>query len=217
MMKRRNFFAGTGTLAMAAVVLPPQALAQASAPQAGKDYIKLDKPAPVQAPAGKVEVVEFFWYNCPHCYAFEPLLSEWVKRLPQTVAFRRVPIAFQADFVPQQQLFFALEAMGLLEKFHARVFAAIHSEKQRLMSAEAITDWMVRLGIDKASFVAQFSSFATSNQASRARQLMTAYQVEGVPALGVAGRFYTDGGMAKSLDRALKVADFLVAEVRAGR
>jgi thiol:disulfide interchange protein DsbA len=217
-MKRRDFFTGATSLVAGAVVLSPGiVLAQAKALQAGVDYVKLAKPAVVVAPAGKVEVVEFFWYSCPHCNAFEPVLAEWVKRLPKHVAFRRVPIAFRADYIPQQQLFYALDAMGLLDKLHARVFAAIHGEKQNLAKADAITDWVVKQGVDKAKFLAQFNSFDVARKSTGARDLMTAYQVEGVPAMGVAGRFYTDGSMAKSMDRALLVADFLVAEVKAGR
>jgi thiol:disulfide interchange protein DsbA len=217
-MKRREFFAGAGTLAAGAAVLSPGVvLAQASAPQVGKDFVKLAKPAPVEAPAGKVEVVEFFWYSCPHCNAFEPALEEWVKHLPKHMSFRRVPIAFQSSFVPQQQLYYALEAMDLLGKLHARVFTAIHAEKQNLTSADAIADWVAKQGVDKAKFLAQFNSFDASRKANRAKDLMNAYQIEGVPALGVAGRFYTDGTLAKGMDRALKVVEFLVDEVRAGR
>ena len=217
-MKRRAFIATASSLAAGAATLAPlSALSQAAAPKQGVDYVKLGQQAPVEAPAGKIEVVEFFWYSCPHCAAFEPVLSEWVKRLPPDVVFRRVPIAFQSSYMPQQQLFYALESMGLLETLHSRVFTAIHGERQNLVKAEAITDWVVKQGVDKAKFLSHFNSFSTSTKANRARQLMTAYQVEGVPAMGVAGRFYTDGSLAKSTDRALAVSDFLVAEVRAKR
>ena len=217
-MQRRDFFAGAGTVAATAALWAPSwAMAQAKAPQAGIDFIKLAKPAPVEAPAGKIEVVEFFWYNCPHCSSFEPVLSNWTKSLPKDVAFKRVPIAFRDDFVPQQKLFFALEALDLVDKLHARVFAAIHGEKQNLSSADAITAWVVKQGVDKTKFLEQFNSFAASTKATRARQLQNAYQLEGVPAMGVAGLYYTDGSLAKSMDRALQVSDFLVAQVRSGR
>lgn len=217
-MQRRDFFAGAGSVAVTAAMCSPSWVqAQAKAPQAGIDFIRLDKPAPVEAPAGKIEVIEFFWYSCPHCSAFEPVLSVWAKALPKDVVFRRMPIAFRDDFVPQQKLFFALEAMELVDKFQARVFAAIHAEKQNLTNAEAITAWIVKQGVDKAKFLEQFNSFSTSTKATRARQLQNAYQLEGVPALGVAGLYYTDGSLAKSMDRALHVTDFLVTQVRSGR
>ncbi len=215
-MKRRSFCTAAGTLAVAG--LSSQiVLAQTKAPQAGTDYLQLNKPAPVDAPAGKIEVLEFFWYSCPHCNAFEPLLGGWAKQLSKDVVFKRVPVAFQDNYLPQQRLFYALESLGLADKLHNRVFAAIHVERQNLVSEGAITDWMVKQGVDKALFASHFNSFTTVSKARRANQLMTAYQVEGVPALGVAGRFYTDGAMTKTMDRALQVVDFLVAEVRAGR
>ena len=219
-MQRRDFSLTLGSLAVGTLAVgtlafqPAGVFAQAAAPRAGVDYVQLGRPVPTEAPAGKVEVIEFFWYNCPHCNAFEPTLAAWVKALPKDVAFRRVPIAFREDFAPQQRLYFALEAMGLLDKMHARVFAAIHDEKQVLTTGDAITNWVVKQGVDKVKFTEQFNSFSATTKASRARQTQDAYQVEGVPALGVAGRFYTDGSMAKSMDRALSVTDYLVAQSR---
>ena len=216
-VQRRNFCAVATTSLVMAGLVPNSVFAQARAPQAGTDFLKLATLAPVDAPAGKIEVVEFFGYWCPHCNVFESVLEQWVTKLPKDVAFKRVPVAFQDNTVPLQRLFYALEAMGLVEQLHAQVFAAIHSERVNMGSAQAIADWMAKQGVDKAKFLAQFDSFSVATKVNRAKQLMTAYQVEGVPALGVAGRFYTDGSMAKSMDRALQVADFLVAEVRVGR
>lgn len=184
---------------------------------AGRDFQLVDPRAPVDAPAGKVEVVEFFWYSCPHCNAFEPTLAAWLKKLPKDVAFKRVPVAFRDDFVPQQRLFYALEAMGLVEKLHAKVFEAIHGQRQRLARVEEIAPWVAAQGVDEAKFMEQYNSFSVSSKARRAVQLQDAYRVEGVPALGIAGRFYTDGVMGKSMERALQVTEALVAEVRAGR
>jgi thiol:disulfide interchange protein DsbA len=214
-IKRRDFCAAA-TLASTGL-LSTQLLAQTKAPQAGTDYVKLGKPAPVDTPAGKIEVLEFFWYNCPHCNAFEPVLNDWAKRLPKDVVLKRVPVAFQESYLPQQRLYYALEALGLTAKLHDRVFAAIHSERQNLSTEQTITDWVGKQGVDKALFTSHFNSFTTVAKARRASQLMNDYEVDGVPALGVAGRFYTDGAMTKSMDRALQVVDFLVGEVRAGR
>ena len=211
MVSRRNFVGGAAGMA---VLSPDSVLAEAKAPQEGIDFRKLNKPIPVDAPAGKVEVLEFFWYNCPHCSVFEPTLANWAKQLPKDVAFRRVPIAFQDSFVPQQRLYYALDEMGLLEKLHAKIFVAIHGEKINLSKGDAITDWVVKQGVDKAKFLAQFDSFSIATKASRATQLQTAYQVEGVPSMGVAGQFYTDGELAKSLDRVLQVVEYLTEEVR---
>lgn len=217
-MQRRTFVGNTGALALGAAILPSgRALAQANAPRAGTDFLVLNRPVPVDAPAGKIEVIEFFGYFCPHCNAFEPVLSAWVKQLPADVVFKRVPVAFTASAAPQQRLYYALEAMGLVEQLHARVFAAIHGERQNLSQVAAITDWVVKQGVDRASFTEQFNSFSVTTQATRARQLLTAYQVEGVPALGIAGRYYTDGALARSMDRVLQVVDYLTDQVRRTR
>jgi len=213
-LKRREF----SQAALALVTgFGTSAKAQAQKPVAGTDYAVLETPASVEAPAGKIEVVEFFWYSCPHCNAFEPTLGEWVKKLPKDVAFRRVPIAFNASFAPQQRLYYTLEAMGLLEKLHAQVFAAIHVDKLKLATGEAIVEWAGKNGVDAAKFQAEYNSFGVVTKTQRASQLQNAYKVEGVPALGVAGRFYTDGTLAKGTERALKVIDYLIGEVRKGR
>ena len=216
-MKRRNFSVLSGVGLAAVVALPGSVLAQTTPPVAGTDYLVLDKPAPVEAARGKIEVVEFFWYSCSHCNAFEPALNAWAKVLPKDVVLRRVPVAFRDDFVPQQRLYYALEALGLLAKLHAQVFADIHVDKQKLASAAEIADWAAKQGVDRAKFTEQYNSFSASTKATRGTQLQNTYKVEGVPALGVAGRFYIDSTLAQGMDRALKVADFLTAEVRSGR
>ena len=217
-MKRREFSQTAASLAVASSAwMASSAQAQMKKPTAGTEYQVLETRAPVEAPAGKLEVVEFFWYSCPHCNAFEPTLDGWVKKLPKDVAFRRIPIAFQESFVPQQRLYFTLEAMGLVEKLHAKVFAAIHVEKLNLTKGESITEWVAKQGVDAAKFVAQYNSFSVVTKANRASQLQNAYKVEGVPALGAVGRFYTDGSMAGNMERALQVVDYLVAGARAGR
>lgn len=221
MIKRREFSL-KGSAAMAAGLAGgwghlSLAQAQAGAPSAGVDYQRLDKPVAVDTPAGKIEVIEFFWYNCPHCNAFEPTLEAWIKRAPKDVVIRRVPVGFRPDFAPQQRLFYAIEAMGLVEKLHAKVFYAIHVERQRLDTPETIADWVAKQGVDKAKFMEQFDSFSVASKQKRAVQLQDGYRVEGVPALGVAGRFYTDGSKAGNMERALKVVDHLIDEVRKGR
>jgi thiol:disulfide interchange protein DsbA len=216
-MNRREFAAATaGVLGTAALGWPGLALAQRK-PEEGKDYRTLDKKAPVEAPAGKIEVVEFFWYSCPHCNAFEPKLAAWLKNLPADVAFRRVPVAFRDDFVPQQRLFYTLEAMGKLDPMHGKVFHAIHAERAGLAREEQIVEWVDKQGLDKAKFRELYNSFSVSSKARRAAQLQDQFKVSGVPALGIAGRYYTDGELARNMDRALQVTDYLIAETRKSR
>ncbi len=219
-MKRREFSAAAIVTATASTFVVGRAQAQAPAPavpQRDKDYLAIGKPAPTETPAGKVEVIEFFWYSCPHCNAFEPTLEPWIKNLPKDVNMRRVPVAFRDSFIPQQRLYYTLEAMGKLDELHVKVFDAIHKERQQLEKEPQITAWAEKQGIDKARFTELYNSFSVTSKAARATQLQNAYGVQGVPSLGVAGRFYTDGGLAGNMNRALQVVEYLVGEVRKGR
>ena len=211
-MKRREF-----TLAMAsstAALSTGVARAQGKKPEDGSEYISLDRRVPVEAPAGKIEVIEFFWYDCPHCNAFEPRLESWLKNLPKDIAFKRVPVAFRDDFVPQQRLYYVLEALGRVDEMQLKVFNYRHAERQQVNTAETIAVFAEKNGIPRAKFMELYNSFSVSAKAARATQLMQAYKVEGVPALGIAGRYYTDGSLAQSMERALQVTDYLIAEVR---
>jgi protein dithiol oxidoreductase (disulfide-forming) len=217
-MLRRDFsyaLAATGAAALCAL---PTAQAQTPRPfQEGVDYLTLEKRAAAEAGAGKIEVVEFFWYSCPHCNAFEPKLEAWVKNLPKDVVVRRVPVGFRDEFIPQQRLFYSLEAMGKLTEMHAKVFYAVHVEKQALNTQATIGAWIEKQGLDKTKFDALYNSFSISTKARKATQLQDEFKVDGVPALGIAGRFYTSGSVAQTMDRALAVTDFLIDQVRKGR
>ena len=214
-MKRREFSLAASAAAAGALGLgASSSWAQGAAPKEGKDYIKLGKPASVSAPAGKVEVVEFFWYSCPHCNAFEPQFEAWAKSQPADVVVRRVPVAFNASFVPQQKLYYALEGMNLLPQLHAKVFRTIHVDRNLLKTDDAIFDWVGKQGVDLAKFKEVYNSFTVANQARKAAQLQNEYDVEGVPAMGVAGRYYTDGTKAGNMDNVLRVVNALVASSR---
>lgn len=210
-MQRRTF--AQASLALPAALALP---AWAQGFKEGADYLKLGRPAPVDAPAGKVEVVEFFGYWCPHCASFEPSFHAWVKQQPAHVVVRRNPVAFRDSNVPQQRLYFAIEAMGRLDDLHGKVFTAIHGERVRLDTPEQITDWVVKQGVDKDKFLGFYNSFAVAGKVQRAKQLTDAYQVDGVPSLGVAGRYFTSGTQAKSLQRALAVVEHLAQVSRKG-
>jgi thiol:disulfide interchange protein DsbA len=185
--------------------------------RSGKDYITLERPVATEAGNGKIEVLEFFWYSCPHCNQFEPAFEQWAKNAPKDVVVRRVPVAFRDDFVPQQRLYYTLEAMNLVEKMHIRVFTAIHGEKLMLNSDAAVLAWAEKQGIDKAKFEQAYKSFGVATKAKRAVQLQNDFKIEGVPSLGVAGRYYIDGTLAGSMPRALQVADALIAQSRLNR
>ena len=213
-MKRRQF----STAVLASVAAAASASVQAQqAFRAGRDFLPLERPVPSDAGPGKIEVIEFFWYSCPHCNAFEPTFEKWMKNAPKDVVVRRVPIAFRDDFAPQQRLYYTLEAMNLVEKMHIRVFTAIHGEKQMLNTDAAVLAWAEKQGIDKAKFAEVYRSFGVASKVKRAVQLQNEFRVEGVPSLGVAGRFYTDGSLTGSMERALQVADYLIGQARQGR
>jgi thiol:disulfide interchange protein DsbA len=204
--------AGLGVCALAIGV---PAAAQ-DGPVEGTHYVRLSQPLPAPA-GGKIEVVEFFWYGCPHCNAFEPTLDAWAKRLPPDVAFRRVPVAFRDEpFGAHQRIFYALESMDQVEAMHRKVFYAIHVERARLDKPAEISAFMSKNGLDGAKFLEVFNSFAVQTKARQAKQLAEAYKIDGVPALGVQGRYYTTGTLAGSPERSLAVTDFLLQRVRKG-
>ena len=208
-MKRREF-----SLALAASTMASTPAWAQNAFKSGKDYLTLDKPVATEAGNGKIEVIEFFWYSCPHCNAFEPAFERWVKAAPKDVVVRRVHVAFRPDFEPQQRLYYTLEAMNLLETVHPKVFQAIHVDKLPLNTEALIMSWVEKQGVDKAKFGEIYKSFGVATKVRRAVQLQNEFRIEGVPSLGVNGRYYIDGSLAGSMDRALKVTEALIAQSR---
>jgi thiol:disulfide interchange protein DsbA len=215
-MLRRQFNQSAAALSGLALTSPLAALAQSKPPADGAEYISLDQAVPTEGGPGKVDVVEFFWYSCPHCNAFEPLLEAWLSKLPKNVHFRRVPVMFRPTFEPQQRLFYVLEAMGKLPELHKKVFYAIHVEKQTLDSVDQVSNWVAKQGLDKAKFLEQYNSFPVVTKARRATQLQEQYKVDGVPSLGIAGKYFTSGTLAGTMQRALQVTDYLVAQASKG-
>ena len=192
----------------------------------GVNYVRLVQPMP-PAVAGKIEVTEFFWYECPHCNTFEPALEAWAKKLPDDVVLKRVPVWFREEpFSVQQRLYYAIESLELVPTLHRRVFYAIHNDRQRLRSPEEIAAFMLKNGVDPMKFMASYNSFSVQAKAQQARQIAAAYKIDAVPAMGVQGRYYTNGGLANAggapasptaaNERMLAVVDSLVAKVRQG-
>jgi len=215
-MKRRDFSLAATSLGLLSLAANP-AHAQARIPKAGSEYLVLDKRVPVDAPAGKVEVVEFFSYNCPHCNDFEPALEAWAKTAPKEVAFRRIPVPFVGnDVEAKQRLYYALEAMGKVDEFQPKVFNAIHKQRQNVNGDANIIAWVAANGIDGAKFKEVFTSFGVASKAKRASQMTDAYKVAGVPAMAVAGRWYVDGETAGNMTNVLQVVNFLVGEAKKG-
>lgn len=181
--------------------------------QAGKQYVELTSPVPVAQP-GKIEVVELFWYGCPHCYQLEPTIKPWAEKLPEDVHFVRIPAMFGGLWNVHGQMFLTLEAMGVEAKVHDAVFAAIHREGKKLATAEEQAEFLAAQGVDKDTYLSTFNSFAVKGQMEKAKKLAMAYQITGVPVLVVNGKYRFDLGTAGGPDGVLKVADHLIAKER---
>ncbi len=212
-MKRRDFSA----TAAAIVATPFAAWAQGKKPEEGVEYLALDKRVPTEVADGKIEVIEFFWYSCPHCNAFEPRFAAWLKAAPKDVVVKRVPVRFRDDFEPQQRAYYVFEALNMVDAMHGKLFHAIHTERQTLNTLAGLAAWAEKNGLPAQKFTDTYNSFGVVSKAKRATQLQEAFKVQGVPALGVAGRFYTDGSLAGSMERAVQTMDFLIGEVRRGK
>lgn len=190
-------------------------------PVDGVDFRTLDKVQPTAA-GKKVEVTEFFWYACPHCNAFEPALADWVKKQGDNILFKRIPVAFRDSFVPQQKLYYALEAMGKLEALHPKIFYAIHAGRQALDTDTAVANFIEKQGVDKKKFLDLYSSFGVQTKVRRATQLQQDYRIDGVPMIAIDGRYLTSPGIAGASMKnaseqalqgaALQVMDALVAK-----
>jgi len=214
-MKRREFSTAALIGAGAASLAWPAISQAQGGPVEGKHYVRLSQPVPVSAPAGKIEVIEFFWYGCPHCAAFEPALDAWAKQLPADVAFQRVPVAFSAEpFGAHQRIFYALDTMGLVGTMHRKIFYAIHQDRLRLGQSAEISAFMTKNGVDATQFMDAFNSFTTQARVRQANMLVDGYKIDGVPAMGIHGRFFTSGALAGDNDKALVVTDFLVQRLR---
>lgn len=184
-----------------------------SAPEEGFEYRPAAVPVRPES-AGKLEVVEFFWFGCPHCNAFEATLDSWLARRPADVAFRKVHVGLSPRWVAHQQLFYTLEQLGRTEATTAKVFHAIHVDKAALTERDEMADFVAKLGVDRRAFVDTFDSPPVRERMNRADALAAALKVEGVPSLGVNGRWLTSPGMAGSYADALRVVDFLLARER---
>lgn len=174
-------------------------------------YTPVNPPQRTEVAPGKIEVLEFFWYGCPHCYQLEPELAQWVRKLPAHVEFKRQPAVFSDRWVHLTQAYYALEALGETERLHVEVFEAIHDEGRDLNSPEAFFAWAAGKGVDRNKLKSAYQSFAVASKVAKARQLSKAYPLEGVPALVINGKFVSSPSSAGGYTQLLRVADQLIA------
>lgn len=212
-MNRKQFLTMVGGCGLAAM-LPAGALRAADDKNAA--FRKLATPAPTDADAGKIEVVEFFWFGCPHCYSLEPIISKWSKTLPADVVFRRQHVPFRER--KHQQVFFTLQAIGQdSDKMLGAVFNAIHADRRKMLEPKEVLEVLVPLGIDEKKFQDAYASFGVRTKMQRADKLADAYGLDGVPAIGVNGRYLTAPSMAGGNEATLEVVNRLIAEERNAR
>ncbi len=211
-LNRRDFslaLAGTG---LAAAGLP----AVAQQPAEGAQYLRVKPAVPTTVPAGKIEVIEFFSYACPHCSAFEPALEAWARTLPPDVAFHRVPAPFLFNAEGFQRTYFALETLGKVEQVQMKIFSAVHVDRQRLDKPADVAALVAKNGVDSARFLDAYNSFSVANSVNKAKKLSEDYKIDGVPTLAINGRFLTSPSQAGSAEAALSTANFLIAQSRRG-
>lgn len=201
---------------LAAAVLSFSALAAPDEAFEGHDYARLEQALPV-ATGKKIEVLEFFWYRCPHCNALEPDLNAWLKKLPKDAEIRRVPAVFRDDWMPGAKIYYALEQMGQLARLHDKVFDAYHRQNLNLNDPAVLGPWVAKQGVDRAKFEAIYNSFSTQSRAMQGARLATLAGISGVPSFVVDGKYTTSMGMTQSEPRLFEVLDQLIVKARAER
>ncbi|MCX7171330.1 MAG: thiol:disulfide interchange protein DsbA/DsbL [Proteobacteria bacterium] len=180
----------------------------------GQDFT-LIAPQPTEA-VGKIEVTEFFWYGCPHCYELEPVLNQWVKSLPGDVAFRRIPAIFlDARWTPGARLYYTLEALGEESRLRSELFAAIHVGRMNYTNEAEVGEWLAKKGVERGRFAAAYNSATVQGKINRAQELTQAHAIKGVPAVVVGGKYFTSNNMADSNEALPGIIDELIRKARA--
>jgi thiol:disulfide interchange protein DsbA len=180
----------------------------ASAQHGHRDVLELNPPQPVES-GNKIEVLEFFWYGCIHCYNLEPKLDTWLKALPKDVEFRRVPAIFNERWAHDASIFYAIDALGLLDKLHRPLFDAIHRDRLRTDRWQELSAWLQKQGVDAQKFESTLKSFGVQGKTKRAIRLTADYKIDGTPSMAVHGRY-----TVRASDAMLGTVNELVAAVR---
>ena len=174
----------------------------------GKHYQRIDQPKTIDS--DKVEVLEFFWYGCPHCYSFEPYLNKWKTNKPENVEFVRVPATFQPLWVLHARAYYALQMLGVGEEIHTKFFSEIHNKKNYMKTFDALTVFVQEYGVERSEFIDAMNSFTVETQIRKATKLVTDYKLNGVPAVAVNGRYLISASMAGSYDNMIKIMSYLI-------
>jgi thiol:disulfide interchange protein DsbA len=216
LMNRRDFSSALVASGAAASLLGSRAVsAETIVPVENRDYTKIEPAQPTSSP-GKVEVLEFFSYACPHCSAFEPTFEAWAHGLPGDVVLKRVPVPFLFNADNFAHTYYALETTGLVDRMQMKIFSAVHVDRLRLDNPEDIAALIAKNGGDGAKFLAAFKSFSVATSVARSKKMTADYKIDGVPSLTIQGRFLTSPSLATSEPKSLMVADALIQRSRKG-
>lgn len=200
-------------VAPTALLRSPPALAQLVE---GRDYDRLRDPRPTDM-GSKIEVVEFFSYGCPYCAALEPFLDTWLAKLPADVGFRRVPVFFEASWIPLARIYYTLDALGAERRLSPEVFKAIHGQGIQLRNDKAFFDWAASKGLDRRKVQDVYGSFAINAKLNRARQQAQRYDIQSVPTVAIDGKFITGSQRVGAQAKVPGAIDELIAKARAER
>ncbi len=182
----------------------------------GVEYIRLPQSQPVET-GNKIEVREFFWYGCPHCYNLEPALNKWLKTKPANVQFVRTPGIFRPSWEPHARAFYAFEALGVTDKLHSAFFDAIHRQHEALDNESSIAEFVARHGVDKEKFLKAYNSFSVAAKIKNAMQMAQRYGIEGVPTLIVDGKFKPNGPIVGDHEALMRLVNYLINKAAAER
>ena len=190
------------------------AFAQANPqPLEGLHYETITPAQPNGAPAGKIEIVELFWYGCPHCFRFQPYMEQWIKEKPDNVVLTRVPSLLNSKWEPHARFYYAAQALGVLDKLHGRLFTALHEKRRRLYKEQDLIDFAQSQGVDREQFAKAYRSFAVSVKVQRAQQYGQAVGLSGVPSIVVGGQFLTSGKLAGSFENMIYLMNWLPKQI----
>lgn len=183
---------------------------------AGRDYQVINPAQPVQS-GKKIEVIEFFWYGCPHCNDLHPHIKAWLKKKPADVEFRYAPTIFRDSWVPGAKIYYALEMTGELPRLHDQVYDAIHVDNLDLNAEQTLLDWVEKRGVNRKKFSDAYNAFSMQAKVAKSTQMSKDYQLRGVPSLVVDGKYLTSGSFAGTPEAMLQVVDQLIAKARQER
>lgn len=206
-----NLIAGALTLLIAGTGAAQQPVSPQPV-RAEIDY-RVIKPQPLSVASG-IEVIDFFWYGCPHCYNLQPALERWISRKPADVTVRRIPAVLRDSWAPHARIYYTLEALGEVERLHQRVYYGYHVEELAMSKPEVVAEWAVRNGIARERWNEAYDSVAVQRKVEEAARLSRAYSVTGTPSLVVNGRYLTSSSMSESLNGVILILDGLIDKMR---